>query len=131
MEFVNNKVIISKNLKNKSSIELSINECDSLFDELIKKYKKNIYNYSFTQSIIENKDKFYNLNFKEKIEVIHEMLTLLKTNVRSSANLELIGLSKNFGILTIGKALKPGMKFISESITGYYKKLLLEVPSGF
>lgn len=130
MEFVNNKVIISKNLKNKSTIELSINECYLLFDELIKKYEKSIYNYSFTKSIKENEDKFYNLDFKKKIEVIHEMLTLLKTNERGSANLEFIGLSKNSGALRIGKALKPGMKFVSESITGYYRKLLFEVPSG-
>ena len=130
MEILPSKVIISKNSQGQSTIELAVNECDLLFNDLIDKYNKKIYNYSFGQTIIQNQNKYYALSLENKIFVLYEMLTLLKTNVRGVANLELLDLSPNFGVLKIGKTLKPGMKFISESITGYYRKVLFEVPSG-
>ena len=55
------------------------------------------------------------------------MLTLLKTNERGTANLVDINLSSQAGTLMIGKVLKRGMKFIYQSTTGYYKKILFEV----
>ena len=101
-----------------------------MFYELIKKFNQKIYGYSLSQNLIQNKDEYYKLNLKDKIFVLNEILKLLKTNTKSCANLKLLGLAENFGVLTIGTFLKPGMKFISESITGYYKKVLFEVPSG-
>ena len=90
-----------------------------------------MYGYSNILSVVTQ----YNKNTKElsltdKIELAYQLIQLLKTNSRSSANLSIINGSKSSGIITIGKKLKPGMKFISTSITGYYEKLLFEVPDG-
>ena len=67
---------------------------------------------------------------KDYCDVIYNLLKLLQTNSAQTANLKLIGLSENSGKLTINKSLKNGMKIISESITGYYSKVLFEVNDG-
>lgn len=40
----------------------------------------------------------------------------------------MINLSSNSGTLYLSKKLSPGMKFIAESVTGYYTKVIFEVP---
>ena len=77
--------------------------------------------------ILEMIDLEKNYSIEELISLNSNLLQLLKTNERKNADLSLINLSKNSGTLLISKKLKPGMKFISESITGYYKKVLYEV----
>ena len=57
-----------------------------------------------------------------------ELLKLLQTNVIQSADLSLIKMAKQAGILYNSKKLKSNMKLISESVTGYYRKVLFEVP---
>lgn len=41
-----------------------------------------------------------------------------------------MNLSQNFGVLKTNKKLHSGMKFIAESITGYYKYIIFEVPDS-
>lgn len=125
-----NSIIVSKNSKQQTTIELYEKECDDLFNDIMNKYTKKIYAYSNIKAIVDKQCKYYQLNIEEKVKVLSELLKLLKTNERSSANLSLLGLASSAGILTMSKSLNSGMKFIAYSITGYYKKVLFEVPSG-
>ena len=61
------------------------------------------------------------------IKVDFELLQLLKTNERKTADLTIIGKASSTGTLLCGKKIEKGTKFISESVTGYYKKVLFEV----
>lgn len=63
--------------------------------------------------------------------MLTEVLVLLKTNERGTADLTLINMNKDTGTLRINKTLKPGMKFISESPTGYYRKVILRFQMAF
>ena len=68
------------------------------------------------------------INLDDLVYLCNELLKLCQTNARKTADLTLINLSKFSGTLKISKNLIPGMKFISESVTGYYSKVLFEVP---
>lgn len=131
MEYYDDKIIISKNKDNNPTREITISDCDALLEEIKSIYSKDIYSYS---NILNIKELLFNnnkpLSLIDKMNLCFQLLQLLKTNSRSSADLTLIKGSKSSGILTIGKTLKPGMKFISTSITGFYEKLLFDVPDG-
>ena len=91
-------------------------------------YLRDIYDYSIVHSAMNLiDDKIKDFSVTDLINLVNEFLKILKTNSRESANLQLIGMSKNSGILTMSKTLKKGMRFIIESPTGYYKKVLFEV----
>ena len=62
-----------------------------------------------------------------KLYLINQLLGLLKTNERKAADLTLIGMSKNSGVLTMGIKLIQDSKLISYSITGLRKKVIYEV----
>lgn len=126
----NEKIIISGNSKS-PSIEITIEDCKKLLDEIIKTYKKEIYKYSVITEIVSKLEKndFTTYTVEQYIELITELLKLLKTNERKAADLKIIGGSSNTGILYISKQLKNGMRFIRESITGYYRKVIFEVPN--
>lgn len=109
------------------TIILKKEEVINLFNELNRMYNKEIYSFNSIITLKNNIDKCYELSLKEMINVLSEMLKLIKTNERKEANLKILNLAEHFGIITINKKLKLGMKFISESITGYYKKVLYEV----
>jgi len=129
MEVSEEKVTINPSLKNKN-IEISKDECYKLLNEIKSIYSKNIYAYSIIQEIVKSMDDLSsNSTIKDLIELTSELLKLLKTNERATADLRLIGKSKDSGTLKITKKLKPGYKFISESVTGYYKKVIFEVPN--
>ena len=89
----------------------------------------NVYDYSNIKNICENLSKVNLIDYslKDLIKICTELLNLLQTNARKSADLKLIGLSSNSGILLHSKTISNNSKFISESITGYYKKVLFEV----
>ena len=122
-------VISPKTISNEGSI-LTNEELNIIFNELIRLYSKKVYSYSNILSISQYLSSItIDITLDKKIFVCYEMLKLLQTNSRQSANLKDLGLSVNSGILTISKKLKPKMKLISESPTGYYSKVLFEVPS--
>ena len=73
---------------------------------------------------------FTKYNIKELVEMISQILLLLKTNERKICDLSLIDLVPKFGALTINKKLSTGMKLISESLTGYFSEVIFEVPNG-
>lgn len=125
------KIILAPKKKDTKEISLTLDNCQALLDEIISLFKKDIYNYDIiykiTSKLEENKQ---NLTLTNLIKVLTEILILLKTNERGTADLTLIDMSKDTGTLCISKTLKPGMKFISESPTGYYRKIIFEVPNG-
>lgn len=123
-------IYVSPVTEKSSGIEINIEELKTLLNVIVDKMSKKSYSFSNIISIQSKiSDWNGNLNAEEYVTVCFELLKLLQTNTRQSANLKLVGLSPNSGTLAINKKLKPGMKFISESITGYYKKVLFEVPS--
>ena len=115
---------------NCKEIVLHKNEIIHLINNISQKYTLSIYSYSVLKEI-NNKLNNCNLNnydIRDLIDICSNLLLLLKTNERKSAKLKLIGGSDNSGILVITKTLQPGAKIITESVTGYYKKVLFEVP---
>lgn len=118
----------SKNDKCKEII-ISKDELINLYQEIKNKYMANVYDYSNIKNICENLSKVNLIDYtlKDLIKICTELLNLLQTNARKSADLKLIGLSSNSGILLHSKTISSSSKFISESITGYYKKVLFEV----
>lgn len=125
-----NVVYISPATQKSDGTELSIDEVKYLFKIIINKMSKKVYSYSNILSLYEKLNAWDGeLNIEEYIFICYELLKLLQTNTRQAANLKLVNLSANSGMLVVSKKLKPGMKFISESITGYYSKELFEVPS--
>ena len=126
-----NRIIIAKNKDNEITRQITVEECDNLLKQIITVYSKEIYGYSNVSSIVERyKKNTKELSLTDKIELVYQLIQLLKTNARCIIDLSIINGSKNSGLMVITRHLKPGMKFISTSITGYYEKLLFEVPDG-
>lgn len=123
-------ISVAENNKGSYSIKLDMYEIDDLFEEIIKKYNSKCFSYSPSQKINDNKELFYKKSISEKINIIFELLKLYKTNTRMAINLKEMNLSQNFGVLKTNKKLHSGMKFIAESITGYYKYIIFEVPDS-
>lgn len=123
-------VAVAKNDKCKE-IRIYREELIALLNKIVEMYKKKIYKYSVIQKVLNAVESHFNeiksFEIKTLIYLTTELLQLLKTNVRQSADLTAIGESKQSASLTIGKALHKGMKFISESVTGYYSKVIYEV----
>ena len=127
------EIIISPARNNEcNEVKLTRTELDDLFNEILNKYSNKVYSYS---TIVNYCDKLKDIKLDkytlaELIEINSELLKLLQTNSRKTANLISIGLTKNSGNLRTTKKLSGGMKFIAESVTGYYKKVLFEVPEN-
>lgn len=130
MEKMEDKIIVSTSSNKKADIMISTDDCIYVLDEIKKAYSKSIYSYKIIEKIVNKLNSITKLTIKEYIQLITELLKLLKTNTRETADLRIIDMKEKTGLLTMGKTLKPGMKFVSESITGYYCKILFEVPSG-
>ena len=120
-------IIVSPKRKKYQEIILTKNELNELLKEIKTIYSKNIYSFSVIISIVNCIDISKKFKIEELITLCNNLLQLLKTNVGNSVDLSLIGKPKNTGSLKINKKLKPGMKFVWESITGYYKKVIYEV----
>ena len=114
---------------NYSPVYLKDEELNQVYDELVKQMNKKIYDsYSNLKSI---KDKmadkiedFLKLDMFKKIYVLTEVIKLLSCN-RFTADLLLIDMSKGCGVLRISKNNFSG-KIITESITGYYTKVIYD-----
>lgn len=125
-------IIVSRAKNDKcSAIIVYKHELLNILDEFIKLFAKPIYNYSniskINKALQDENEAIKQFDTRKLITLINELLTLLKTNERGTANLVDINLSSQAGTLMIGKVLKRGMKFIYQSATGYYKKILFEV----
>jgi hypothetical protein len=122
----------SEKNKEEKEIKITKGELLNILEDIMNKYDKNIYSYS---NIIAINDVLKSTNFSllsmpDLMTVTYNLLQLLKTNERKSIDLTLIGGASKSGALLMSKTLKPGTKFIHTSVTGYYKKVLFEVPSG-
>lgn len=123
-----NMIIVSKAKEENNDVILTEEEIDNLINRILQMYATATYNYGNIVSLIDTiENNFQSLKLSTKIEVINELLKLLKTNERKLADLTKIGLSKQSGVLQINKKLSKGTKIILESYTGYYKKVLYEV----
>lgn len=132
MKELNDCIIISpQGGKNSGEVSISVSEIDKLANSIVTLYSKDIYNYSVVDIILTNFNANYNnLDLKQKITLLIELLNLFKTNERLSANLTLIGGKEKSGILYFNKKLLPSMKLIYESPTGYFREILFEVPDS-
>lgn len=118
-----------------NDIKLSKKELLDLYISINKMYHKDIYSFNIIIKICKNLPQtlddllggFALEEVDKAIALINELLKLLKTNERTTADLTSIGMSKNSGTLTINKKLHKGMKFYSYSVTGLRRKLLYEV----
>jgi len=116
-----------------NNMYLTYDDCNYLLnDGIIPLFDKPIYSYSVISKI--NKSlKAFNINslgIFEYANLLSELLELLKTNERKVSNLTRIGLKESSGTLCLNHVLKPGMKLLAESVTGYYSKVIFEVPNG-
>lgn len=130
MDVCEDKVNITQGGKKGNPIVVTKDEIIILLNDIIAKYKMPTFKYSSIESIASKLD---NSHFEGKaiiklLNISTQLLLLLRTNERKSADLIEIGLSNNSGILFISKTLKPGTKLIAESVTGYYSKIIFEVP---
>ena len=110
--------------KNKEyKINESVNKLyDILLDKLKGPYK---YRPSNPISKIEaSRDAFCNeIEMEKKVVVIYEMLNLFRCDIANSADLSIIGGSKNSGVLAIKKntVSKNEVELINQSITGLFE----------
>lgn len=125
------KLIISP-ARNKETKELSLTNEEILkfYDRYILMLKKKIYSYTTSKNIAkdleESRDTFINLSVIGQIKLLSNLLNYLKCNGSKSIDLSLIGLKKNAGKIRVSKKLSK-CKIITESITGFYTKILKEI----
>jgi len=129
IDYFEDRVVLSRKTEKGNEVSILLKDCDYLKNYIIQLYNKDVFKYGVTQSILTNIDKINNLGLVDRISVLYNILGLLKTNERNLADLTLIGLAKKSGKLSMTKNLKEGTKFISQSITGYYKKVIFKVPN--
>lgn len=121
-------LVISPAMNEKTrEIVLTTDECNQLYQDLITMYQKKIYSYSASAGIVSHLEKessaFVELSIFGKYYVLYELLNFLKCNERTSIDLSLINGKKQMGIMYMSSKLSKG-KFIAESVTGYYRKVI-------
>ena len=133
--FKDDRTIIVSPARNKDNFEitLSVGELDCLFDAFVDMLGKDI--YAFNQSLNlkrkleENKCKFDELSIFGKCVLIMRLLDYLKCNERKAIDLSIIGLEKNGCRIDFNSKSK-GYRIVFESITGFYRKVVFEVPEA-
>ena len=109
---------------------ISNDELNLMYESYVSIYQKDIYNYSacknIAKSLIESKAKFEILSIFGKVKIISSLNDLLKCNERKTIDLSLIGLKSSVGVLYLGKSLS-NCKIVYESITGFYRKVIIEI----
>lgn len=137
-EPVNNVIIVSpskklKNGKTTKEICITMNDCLLLINEIKIVYSKEIFAFPPIINLVNKLNKindFETRDIKDLVFMISQILLLLKTNERSTCDLSLIGMAKDFGKITTSKILVPNQKLICESPTGYFTEVIFEVPNG-
>ena len=132
MDESNEKIILYVSNRKNENMILTKYELYELYNEICKKFSTKAYSYGLINKIVEQlvKTEILKLEIKDLIYLNSELLKLLQTNSRKLADLQLVDLGSNSGNIRINKKLSPKMQFISESITGYYTKVLFEVPDN-
>lgn len=133
MVIKDDSIIISP-AKNKKceAVILYKKELQDLLIELKNKFSKKQYSFSVILTIVKQLEQLdiNKLNITNLLKLNIELIGLLQTNARNTADLTLIGMASKTGTLRASKTLTPGTIFISESVTGYYSKVLFEVPNN-
>lgn len=132
-EYDNEKFLISPaGNQNANDIYIYRYELDLLLNAIKNQLKHIIYeNISSVTSLsikLENNEldcRIKNLNIFSYCYLLNELLIVTQVN-RVASDLRIIDGSKNSGILSLSKEIKKGQKFIGESITGFYSKVLWE-----
>lgn len=130
MNILEDTIIVSVNRKDGIIIELNKQELIILYKEIMGKFSTSKYMFNFIKNKLIDKVDYdiTKLTIENLIYLCKELLKLCQTNTSFTADLILLELSNKSGSLRINKNLTPGMKFISESVTGYYSKVLFKVP---
>lgn len=130
MQTTEDKVIVSPEGRKGHAIIIGKQEVIELINELVKKYSNPCFKYSPIETVVSavKQVELSEKNISLLIYLASQLLLLLKTNERKTADLVEIGLSKNTASLSRTKELAPGTEFIAESVTGYYSKVLFKVP---
>src|SRR5699024_10518733 len=97
-----------------------------LYDEFIYKLTKTIYEKKLSymgNTLIENRDKFIDLNLEKQVILLLEILKAFKTN-RMTSDVRYIGGAKNSGLLNNNKNISNNEKVfvIDQSPTGIFEK---------
>lgn len=130
MEKVNENIKSGKCFVNKNAFSLNetVNyltgtEIKMVINQLFGLFSKELYAYSTLNSLLNKRDfDFDSLEIDSLFLFAMQLLSYLKTNERKIIDMSYIGLTKNFGIIVISNV--EGCKLVSESVTGYYRKVL-------
>ena len=123
------KIIISPPRTQKDKeIALNNEELNKLYEYLINKFDATIYDSCNGIKIVgefikSNKIEFSDLIVTDKINLLYNLISLLKCN-RAICDLSILGGKKNVGVLKINKKLTKEDQIIAQSITGYYEKVI-------
>ena len=97
----------------------------ALFDALIEKLK---YEYAKRPSnqglkLEENRESFLNLTLREQLETVNQILSMLRCDIDTKADLSLVGGSKNAGVMHKNKNTVGENKIIlvNQSVTGLFE----------
>lgn len=132
----NKKIILHKGKHDDSNdVQLSVHDLEKIYEKLLNLWSNPAYAFSniselskkMPAKLFESHETIDEFEFKRKLELLNQMLILLKTNQRGSADLSKIGLAKSSGILSHSFLIEPGTKFVSYSPTGLRKKIIYEV----
>ena len=117
-----------------SVISLTQNDLENLYNSIKELWGKDIFKFSsfydsFTNILPASLFKDNDLNmqkFLDGVLALNEMLKLLKTNERKTANLEYFGGSSQSGSIKFNGLFEKGYKLIAYSPTGLRHKILFE-----
>lgn len=115
-------IVISKNENQKLFAFL----CDDVFKRPCFAFVPGV--GSTLKAVSDKKESFTNLSTKKQAEVLHRLIILLQ-NENLKADLVYLGLSKHSGVLFFSKKCPPLTRFIAQSVTGFYEKILFTVPA--
>lgn len=131
-DVIEDKIVISPKGMNKRGNEIILEkkEVIDLIECLIRKYNLPLYSFSSTDKVRAALKSaiLVDMPLQDLIKLSTQLLLLYKTNERKTVDLRTIGLKKISGSLRRPNVLSPGLQLIAESITGYYSKVLFEVP---
>lgn len=97
-----------------------LNNIYLLLQEKCSSVYKNM-KYNLKDVFVNSKDAFYNLDFKDKVEIIKEVLKIFNTTAETP-NFEKIGYNKKAGRMSIGYNVTDKKFYIhNESITGVFE----------
>ena len=79
------------------------------------------------KDVVIRKEQFDELSTKKQAELLHHLIALLQNN-NSKADLRYLGMGANVGLIQPSKTMKALSRFIAQSVTGFYEKVLFTIP---